>query len=80
MSTNKPNVSPWAYYDVVAEKFKLQAYKRLKERLAKGEDPHAILKLSDEFYLKKILSGHMELSWTLYDRIMGCSKEDGIVF
>jgi hypothetical protein len=80
MGINKPNINPWTYYDMVAEKFKMQAYKRLEERLAKGEDPHNILKLSDEFYLAKILDERMELSWTLYDRIMGCSKEDGFVY
>lgn len=59
-------------YVTVDEKFRKQALERLNQRIAQGEDPYEILRInpSHKFYVDKILSGLMPLSYTLYSRIM----------
>lgn len=65
-------------YDAVAPKFREQALKRLHERIDAGESVYDILQVSDKFYCDKIVAGYVEISYTLYTRIMGCNAEDGI--
>ena len=78
MSQNVPARSPWTNYDAVAPNFKQEAYARLRKRIAAGEDPKDILRIDDDFYRQKIVDGLVDLSWTLYSRIMGCAEEDNL--
>lgn len=43
-----------------------------------GEKPEDILQITDKFYLDKVVAGLMPMTYTIYDRIMGCSQEDGV--
>ena len=66
------------YNYVEGERFQKEALKRLRERIDAGESAAAILGIdpAHKFYIDKICNGLIRLSYELYDRIMGCSKED----
>lgn len=63
-------------FDAVEEKYRQEALRKLKKRIAAGEKPEDILQVSDKFYLDKLVSGVMPISYNIYDRIMGCTDED----
>lgn len=56
------------YYVQPLEKEK--ALKTLKTRLADGEDPYKITKISDKYYRDKIIAGLCPISALIYSRIM----------
>ena len=64
-------------YDLVDERFRQEAHARLLKRIAAGETVESILKMpEDDYYVKKIVAGLVPMSYIVYDRIMGCSRED----
>ena len=67
-------------YDKVAPKYREEALQRLHERMKRGEKASDILGLDPryQFYIQKIVDGLVDISYTLYSRIMGCNVEDGI--
>lgn len=70
--------SSTTFYDYVDDVFQKQAITKLRERIEAGESAYDILKIDKEhkFYVDKICNGLIHLSYELYDRIMGCAKED----
>lgn len=71
-------MSDYNYDEFVSEQHKQDALRRLDERIHAGhEDPEEILGITDEYYLNKIIQGLGPMSYTIYDRIMLCSAEDG---
>lgn len=63
---------------LVEPNFRDQAMRRLRSRMKAGEKPEDILQITDKFYLDKVVAGLMPMTYTIYDRIMGCSQEDGV--
>lgn len=66
-------------FEPVKETYRQAAMLKLKERMAAGEKAEDILQITDKFYLDKVISGLLPMSYLVYDRIMGCSQEDGII-
>lgn len=62
----------------VETSFQKQALRRLRERLIAGEDLYEILGIrpNETYYVNKLVSGKVPMSYIIYDRIMGCSIED----
>lgn len=66
------------FYNYIDEKYQKAAIARLRERIKSGESAAEILDIDPKhkFYIDKICAGYIRLSYELYDRIMGCTKED----
>lgn len=64
-------------YSIVEDKYRNQALNVLHARIRKGESVSQILKMDeDDYYTQKLINGMCPMSYTVYERIMQCERED----